>query len=133
MVQGAGLVPEPSGCLQPLAGDPTGRAVESPGQAIEELVDLVLRNDERRADGDAISEQRAQDQSFGLRESHDLGGHALFGIELRLAALVGTISSPAIRPIPRASPTSGWSRSPATRRRKRGSLAETLSKMRSRL
>ena len=45
------------------------RLVERAAEAVEQLVDLVRRDDERRADRDAVAAERAHDQPSSLSEA----------------------------------------------------------------
>src|SRR6266699_3383343 len=68
---------------------PVEGAIERAGKAIEQLVDLRGRNDERRADRHDVADEKSHDQALLLRETHGLRSDGGLRIKCALAALVG--------------------------------------------
>src|SRR5258707_5733762 len=62
--------------------------VERVAEAADHLVDLVVDDDQRRAEGDDVAGHVAQYRSMVLRAAHEIRGDAGFGIEALLGRLV---------------------------------------------
>src|SRR5215471_18048198 len=78
-----------SGSDQPLALDPIQGPVERPGEALEQRIDLVGRDDQRWADRDHVAGDEAHDQPLLLGEANRPRADAGLGLEQALACLVG--------------------------------------------
>ena len=87
--------------------EPLGGLVERAAEALQQLVDLALVDDQRRAQGDAVAAQNPHDQAMLLASRGEQRAGALLGVERSLVCLSATSSIAAISPTPRTSPTSG--------------------------
>src|SRR5829696_1046699 len=73
---------------EPLPPHPILRMAERAAEAVEQFINLMRRDDQRRADRDAVAAQRAHDQALLLGEADAGGGYACLRIEGALRRLV---------------------------------------------
>ena len=83
------------------------RVVERETHDVEHVVDLTVGDDQRRAEGDRVVDERPNNQAEFHRTVGDPRPYFRCAIEVLIAALSRTSSTAPMRPTPRVSPTSG--------------------------